>query len=107
MAVLSTHFKTITRCVKIPFEGKKLGPMTQPVNLRASVGVTLASDTFDAPMLTTAQQRCRPPQRTPESSEYVGYALGDTASNFFFQTFNIFLTYYYGMSGHPATRCYG
>jgi len=27
--------------------------------------------------------------------EYVGYALGDTASNFFFQTFNIFLTYYY------------
>ena len=28
-------------------------------------------------------------------SEYIGYALGDTASNFFFQTFNIFLTYYY------------
>jgi GPH family glycoside/pentoside/hexuronide:cation symporter len=28
-------------------------------------------------------------------SEYVGYALGDTASNLFFQTFNIFLTYYY------------
>lgn len=27
--------------------------------------------------------------------EYVGYALGDTASNLFFQTFNIFLTYYY------------
>jgi GPH family glycoside/pentoside/hexuronide:cation symporter len=27
--------------------------------------------------------------------EYVGYALGDTASNMFFQTFNIFLTYYY------------
>ena len=27
--------------------------------------------------------------------EYVGYALGDTASNFFFQTFSIFLTYYY------------
>jgi glycoside/pentoside/hexuronide:cation symporter, GPH family len=27
--------------------------------------------------------------------EYIGYALGDTASNFFFQTFNIFLTYYY------------
>lgn len=26
---------------------------------------------------------------------YVGYALGDTASNLFFQTFNIFLTYYY------------
>lgn len=29
------------------------------------------------------------------TSEYVGYALGDTASNLFFQTFNIFLTYYY------------
>jgi glycoside/pentoside/hexuronide:cation symporter, GPH family len=28
-------------------------------------------------------------------TEYIGYALGDTASNFFFQTFNIFLTYYY------------
>lgn len=27
--------------------------------------------------------------------EKVGYALGDTASNFFFQTFNIFLMYYY------------
>lgn len=27
--------------------------------------------------------------------EYTGYALGDTASNLFFQTFNIFLTYYY------------
>ncbi|HUJ42103.1 MAG TPA: glycoside-pentoside-hexuronide (GPH):cation symporter, partial [Opitutaceae bacterium] len=27
--------------------------------------------------------------------EYAGYALGDTASNLFFQTFNIFLTYYY------------
>jgi GPH family glycoside/pentoside/hexuronide:cation symporter len=27
--------------------------------------------------------------------EYVGYALGDTASNLFFQTFNIFLVYYY------------
>ncbi|MFP4282268.1 MAG: MFS transporter [Opitutales bacterium] len=27
--------------------------------------------------------------------EYVGYGLGDTASNLFFQTFNIFLVYYY------------
>jgi glycoside/pentoside/hexuronide:cation symporter, GPH family len=27
--------------------------------------------------------------------EYVGYAVGDTASNLFFQTFNVFLTYYY------------
>lgn len=27
--------------------------------------------------------------------EYFGYAIGDTASNLFFQTFNIFITYYY------------
>ncbi len=27
--------------------------------------------------------------------EYIGYALGDTASNFFFKTFSIFLTFYY------------
>ena len=27
--------------------------------------------------------------------EYIGYALGDTASNLFFKTFSIFLTYYY------------
>lgn len=38
------------------------------------------------------------------STEYVGYALGDTASNFFFQSFNIFLTYYYvDVWGIPAT----
>ncbi len=42
------------------------------------------------------------PQATPaaakeklRTSEYVGYALGDTASNLFFQTFGIFLTYFY------------
>jgi GPH family glycoside/pentoside/hexuronide:cation symporter len=29
------------------------------------------------------------------ASEYIGYALGDTASNLFFKTFSIFLTYYY------------
>jgi len=35
--------------------------------------------------------------------EYVGYALGDTASNFFFQTFNIFLIYYFvDVWGIPA-----
>ena len=39
-----------------------------------------------------------------KTREYVGYALGDTASNFFFQTFNIFLTYYYvDVWGIPAT----
>ena len=27
--------------------------------------------------------------------EKIGYGLGDTASNFFFQTFNLFLLYYY------------
>ena len=30
-----------------------------------------------------------------KTKEYVGYALGDTASNLFFQTFGIFLTYFY------------
>ncbi len=52
----------------------------------------------------------QPAQTTPadgerlKPSEYVGYALGDTASNFFFQTFNIFLTYYYvDVWGIPAT----
>jgi len=29
------------------------------------------------------------------TKEYVGYALGDTASNLFFQAFGLFLTYYY------------
>lgn len=29
------------------------------------------------------------------SRESVGYALGDTAPNLFFQTFGIFLTYFY------------
>lgn len=39
-----------------------------------------------------------------KTREYVGYALGDTASGFFFQTFNIFLTYYYvDVWGIPAT----
>ncbi|MHB1036424.1 MAG: MFS transporter [Pirellulales bacterium] len=39
----------------------------------------------------------------PKAREYIGYALGDTASNFFFQTFNIFLTYYYvDVWGIPA-----
>ncbi len=39
-----------------------------------------------------------------KAREYMGYALGDTASNFFFQTFNIFLTYYYvDVWGIPAT----
>ncbi len=35
--------------------------------------------------------------------ERIGYGLGDTASNFFFQTFNIFLLYYYtDVYGLPA-----
>lgn len=39
-----------------------------------------------------------------KTREYAGYALGDTASNLFFQTFNIFLTYYYvDVWGIPAT----
>lgn len=36
-------------------------------------------------------------------TEKLGYGLGDTASNFFFQTFNIFLLYYYtDIFGLPA-----
>lgn len=35
------------------------------------------------------------PQRRLSFVENFGFALGDTASNFFFQTFNIFLLYYY------------
>ncbi|MBP7053536.1 MAG: MFS transporter [Phycisphaerae bacterium] len=46
----------------------------------------------------------QPPGDRLKTREYVGYALGDTASNFFFQTFNIFLTYYYvDVWGIPAT----
>lgn len=39
-------------------------------------------------MIQTSQERLT-------GKEYVGYALGDTASCLFFWTFNIFLTYYY------------
>ncbi len=47
------------------------------------------------------------PRPTPPGGlklrEYVGYALGDTASNLFFQTFNIFLIYFYvDVWGLPA-----
>src|ERR1051326_7982856 len=40
-------------------------------------------------------QNPTPPIEKLKTSEYVGYALGDTASNLFFQTFGIFLTYFY------------
>ncbi len=40
-------------------------------------------------------QRSAPARDGLRFTEYCGYALGDTASNLFFQTFNIFLTYYY------------
>src|ERR1051325_11394678 len=62
-------------------------------------------------MAAAREPACTPQPRTPMSlskdttnpapvedlknSEYVGYALGDTASNLFFQTLGIFLTYYY------------
>src|SRR5262252_8619027 len=42
-----------------------------------------------------AAEKQRPDGERLKLSEYVGYALGDTASNLFFQTFNVFLTYYY------------
>ena len=35
------------------------------------------------------------PRERLSFKENFGFALGDTASNFFFQTFNIFLLYYY------------
>ena len=36
-------------------------------------------------------------------TEKLGYGLGDTASNFYFQVFNIFLLYYYtDVFGIPA-----
>lgn len=53
----------------------------------------------------SAPQTARPAAKDRlKTTEYVGYALGDAASNFFFQTFNIFLTYYYvDVWGIPAT----
>src|SRR5215216_1483560 len=46
-------------------------------------------------MQTTTTPPSAPPDEKLKTSEYVGYALGDTASNLFFQTFGIFLTYFY------------
>lgn len=44
-----------------------------------------------------------PTEHRLSTREYLGYALGDTASCFFFWTFNIFLTYYYvDVWGIPA-----
>ena len=41
------------------------------------------------------QPAATPRREGLSTREYIGYALGDTASNLFFQTFNIFITYYY------------
>jgi glycoside/pentoside/hexuronide:cation symporter, GPH family len=43
----------------------------------------------------SSRSSAQPPSERLKLTEYVGYALGDTASNLFFQTFNVFLTYYY------------
>ena len=49
------------------------------------------------PQPSTAGERFKP-------SEYIGYALGDTASNLFFKTFTIFVPIYYlDVWGIPAT----
>ncbi len=40
-------------------------------------------------------QKTSPDEEHLPAREYIGYALGDTASNLFFQTFSIFLTYFY------------
>jgi len=54
----------------------------------------MSSQQTSAP--TAESERLKP-------SEYIGYALGDTASGFFFETFNIFLTcYYVDVWGIPA-----
>lgn len=54
--------------------------------------------------MSTPQTAPSPEKNGLKTREYIGYALGDTASNFFFQTFNIFLTYYYvDVWGIPAT----
>lgn len=53
---------------------------------------------------STATTKPNKPDDGLKATEYFGYALGDTASNFFFQFFNIFLTYYYvDVWGIPAT----
>jgi GPH family glycoside/pentoside/hexuronide:cation symporter len=73
-------------------------------NLPDPVGVTVL--TSQAGCMLTASQLVEPSasQDNLKWREYIGYALGDTASNFFFQTFNIFLTYYYvDVWGIPAT----
>lgn len=45
--------------------------------------------------MSTPQPVQPAPQDDVKPAEYAGYALGDTASNFFFQTFSIFLSFYY------------
>jgi glycoside/pentoside/hexuronide:cation symporter, GPH family len=45
--------------------------------------------------VSVAAEAGAPPAHKLSKLEYVGYALGDTASNLFFQTFSIFLTYFY------------
>jgi GPH family glycoside/pentoside/hexuronide:cation symporter len=45
--------------------------------------------------MNPASRPAQPAHEGLRKSEYVGYALGDTASNLFFQTFGLFLTYYY------------
>lgn len=46
-------------------------------------------------MLNTSAQKPALNDHKLKLTEYIGYAQGDTASNFFFQMFNIFLIYYY------------
>jgi GPH family glycoside/pentoside/hexuronide:cation symporter len=58
----------------------------------------------NTPTLTAQTAQPATNRENLKTHEYIGYALGDTASNFFFQTFNIFLTYYYvDVWGIPAT----
>lgn len=78
----------------------------------ASIGIALHRQVKAWPRVDGTLPNVSTPQTAPppangdrlKPGEYIGYALGDTASNFFFQTFNIFLTYYYvDVWGIPAT----
>ena len=69
---------------------------------KASEQATPESQSDPSPSIPTTASP--PAEHRLKVREYAGYALGDTASNFFFQTFNIFLTYYYvDVWGIPAT----
>jgi GPH family glycoside/pentoside/hexuronide:cation symporter len=62
---------------------------------RISAGRRPSSDYNFPPMSQTPSVPAAGKEQGLPLREYIGYALGDTASNLFFVTFNIFLVYYY------------